>query len=61
MWLYPWSALVALAGWVYVAMTPAQGRFAGTALVLLVAGIVAYLLRARAAKEWPMQAPEELS
>jgi len=53
MWLYPVPALVALAGWIYVALTPAQLHYVGAALVLLAAGVAAYLLRARQRQEWP--------
>jgi amino acid transporter len=54
MWLYPWPALVALAGWVYVALTPAQRQFVWEGAILLAAGVVTYLLRARVVREWPV-------
>jgi len=54
MWLYPWPALVALAGWVYVALTPAQRQFVWEGAILVAAGLGAYLLRARVVKEWPL-------
>ncbi|HEV2175824.1 MAG TPA: APC family permease [Terriglobia bacterium] len=54
MWLYPWPALVALAGWIYVALTPAQRPFVWEGAILMAAGVVAYLLRARVVKEWPL-------
>ena len=53
MWLYPLPALIALAGWIYVASTPEQRGYLGTAVVLLVAGLAAYLLRARVVGCWP--------
>jgi hypothetical protein len=53
MWLYPIPALVALTGWIYVAATPEQRQYLGTALVLLLLGLGAYLLRANAAGWWP--------
>jgi hypothetical protein len=53
MWLYPLPALIALAGWIYVASTPEQRGYVGTAVVLLVAGLAAYLLRARVVGCWP--------
>ncbi len=53
MWLYPLPALVALVGWIYVAATPDQRQNLGTALILLVLGLGAYYLRARAVKIWP--------
>ena len=53
MWLYPLPALVALVGWIYVAATPDQRQNLGTALILLILGLAAYYLRARAVKIWP--------
>jgi amino acid transporter len=53
MWLYPVPAIVAAIGWVYVAITPDQRQNVGTAVLLLVLGIGAYFLRARAVKSWP--------
>ena len=53
MWLYPVPALIALVGWIYVAATPEQRQNIGTALILLVLGLGAYLLRARAVRIWP--------
>jgi amino acid transporter len=53
MWLYPLPGIVALIGWIYVAATPDQRQYLGTALVLLVVGLAAYLVRARSAKFWP--------
>jgi amino acid transporter len=60
MWLYPVPALVALVGWIYVAATPQQRQNLGTAAVLFLAGIVMYVLRAKAVKSWPF-APAERS
>jgi amino acid transporter len=57
MWLYPIPALVALVGWIFVAISPEQRRNIGVALILLSLGVIAYFLRAKAAKIWPfMQA-----
>jgi amino acid transporter len=53
MWLYPLPAIIALMGWIYVASAPEQRQNIGTALVLLVLGLGAYFLRARAVKIWP--------
>ena len=39
MWLYPVPALVALLGWIYVAATPDQRQYLGTAVLLLLLGI----------------------
>lgn len=58
MWLYPVPALVALAGWIYIAATPDQRQFVGTALVLLVVGLGAYFLRARTVGAWPFVSAE---
>jgi hypothetical protein len=59
MWLYPVPALIALVGWIFVAITPEQRRNIGAALVLLLIGLVAYFLRARVTKSWPLSASEE--
>ena len=61
MWLYPIPALIALLGWIYVATTPEQRQFLGTAIVLLLLGSVAYLLRARVVKSWPFARAEQRS
>ena len=61
MWLYPIPALVALAGWIYVAVTPEQRQYLGTALVLLLLGLGAYLFRANAAGWWPFVRTENQS
>jgi amino acid transporter len=55
MWLYPVPALVALVGWIYVAATPDQRQNLGTALILLLLGLGAYLLRAKVLKTWPFR------
>jgi amino acid transporter len=54
MWLYPIPALVALAGWICVAVTPEQRQNLGTAIILLVLGVGAYFIWARATKTWPL-------
>jgi hypothetical protein len=54
MWLYPSPAIVELAGWIYVATTPEQRQYLGTALLLLLLGIGAFLLRARAVNSRPV-------
>lgn len=61
MWLYPIPALVALVGWIYVAATPEQRQFLGTAVVLLLLGLAAYFFRARAARLWPFAPAENRS
>ena len=55
MWLFPVPALIALIGWIYVASTPDQRQYVGSALVLLVLGLGAFLLRARALRSWPLK------
>ena len=59
MWLYPVPALVALIGWIYVASTPDQRQYLGTALLLLVVGLIAYFVRAKILKLWPLEAGEQ--
>lgn len=58
MWLYPLPALIALAGWIYVAATPDQRQYIGSALALLFFGFVAFFLRATALKSWPVRRGE---
>lgn len=55
MWLYPLPALIALTGWVYVAITPDQRQNIGTAVVLMLVGTGAYLIRAKVISSWPWQ------
>lgn len=55
MWLYPVPALIALIGWTYVASTPDQRQYVGSAAILLIFGLVAYLLRAKASRAWPLE------
>ncbi|OLE11305.1 MAG: hypothetical protein AUG89_09995 [Acidobacteria bacterium 13_1_20CM_4_56_7] len=50
----PLPTIVALAGWIYVAATPDQRQYLGTAVILLLFGIGAFFLRARAVKSWPL-------
>ena len=61
MWLYPFPAIIALAGWICVAATPEQRHFLDTALVLLLLGLGAYFLRARALRSWPFAPAENRS
>lgn len=55
MWFYPFPAVIALIGWIYVAATPDQSQYLGTAIILLLLGIGVYLLRARAIQAWPLE------
>jgi amino acid transporter len=50
--LYPLPALVALIGWVYVAVTSGVHYLAFGGVILAI-GIAGFLLRARASEEWP--------
>ncbi len=54
MWLYPLPAIVALGGWVFILIASGL-RYILAGLALMAAGILAYLWRARRAKEWPFQ------
>ena len=54
MWLYPIPALLALTGFVYILISRQNfQREVFLALVLIVVGTAAYLLRARSRDEWP--------
>jgi len=55
MWLYPVPAIVALVGWTYVASTPDQRQYVQSAGILLVLGLIAYMLRARTLRSWPLE------
>ncbi|MBL8113782.1 MAG: amino acid permease [Acidobacteria bacterium] len=52
MWLYPLPAVIALSLWGFVLFSPEKG-FKMTGLVVVGAGLLVYLLRARSAAEWP--------
>jgi amino acid transporter len=56
MWLYPLPALIALVLWCFVLLSPERG-FKLTGLAVLAAGTIAYLVRARLARDWPFAAP----
>ena len=55
MWLYPLPALIALTGWIFVAITPDQRQYLGTAMILFFVGLGLYFLRARVMKLWPLE------
>ena len=59
MWLYPIPAIIALVGWTYVASTPDQRQYVGSAVILLGFGLGAYWIRARTSRSWPLQAEVE--
>ncbi len=52
MWLYPLPALVALGLWGFVLVSPEKG-FKVAGLLVIVAGVSAFLVRSRLAREWP--------
>ncbi len=56
MWLYPVPAIVAFVGWAYVFLTSGWA-YIGVGLATLVAGVVAFLLRARVSATWPFAPP----
>ncbi|HVH85207.1 MAG TPA: APC family permease [Terriglobales bacterium] len=54
MWLYPFPALLAIAGFVYILISRKNfQREVLVAIVLIVVGTAAYLVRARKHNEWP--------
>lgn len=55
MWLYPLPALIALVLWGFVLASPEKG-FKLTGIAVIAVGTSAFLLRARAAGEWPFSA-----
>ena len=54
MWLYPLPSVVALAGWIFVISTSGW-QYISAGLVVIAAGVSAYLWRARQTKEWPYE------
>ncbi len=52
MWLYPVPAFVAFGGWMFLLVTTDQKQLAYGACVLVL-GVVAFLLMAKAARRWP--------
>jgi len=54
MWLYPLPIIVAFAGWSYIIVT-SGAAYIFSGFGLLVAGIAAYLWRARHRAEWPWE------
>jgi hypothetical protein len=55
MWLYPVPAVVAFVGWGYVFLTSGWAYIA-VGLATMVAGVIAFLLRARVSATWPFAA-----
>ena len=56
MWLYPLPALVAFVGWAYIFLTSGWAYIA-VGVATLLAGIGAFLLRARIERSWPFTSP----
>ena len=52
--LYPIPALIALSGWIYIVASSGLRNF-GIGLGMAVAGIVAYLAKAKHGREWPFE------
>jgi hypothetical protein len=55
MWLYPLPAVVAMALWGYIVVSPEKGFKPAGAIVMGV-GLVLYLARAFAKRQWPWSA-----
>ena len=53
--LYPWTAMLAFAGWLYI-LVASGWQYIAAGIGLLAVGIGAYLLRARGTREWPFEA-----
>jgi amino acid transporter len=51
-WLYPIPSLLALAGWIYVYKSSGHTPIIFS-LVVLAAGVIAFLIWARTEREWP--------
>lgn len=54
MWLYPVPAVLAFVGWAYVFLTSGWGYIA-VGMATLLAGIAAFLVRAKLASTWPFE------
>ena len=56
MWLYPLPALAAIAGFIFILVSRRDFmREIRLALLLLVAGLLVYLVRAARSREWPFR------
>jgi amino acid transporter len=53
MYLYPLPVVIALAGWVFIVVS-AQARYILFGMCVLVAAVIAFLIRARSRSEWPL-------
>lgn len=52
---YPWPAVIALAGWIYIAFSSGL-EYVAIGLATVTAGAAAYFLKARHEREWPFRA-----
>jgi amino acid transporter len=55
MWLYPVTSIIAFAGWGFI-LAASGLKFILWGLALVAFGVIAYMWRARAQREWPFQA-----
>ena len=53
MYLYPLPAIIALAGWIFI-VASAEARYIWLGVGTLIAAVIAYLIRARSRREWPL-------
>jgi hypothetical protein len=53
--LYPLPAIIALAGWIYIALSSGW-RYVGIGLAMVAVGSVIYFLKAWHERNWPFQA-----
>ena len=52
MWAYPYTSIVAFGGWLFILLASGW-TYIAAGLGLLIAGIAAYLVRAKRVQEWP--------
>ncbi|MGH9430305.1 MAG: APC family permease [Terriglobia bacterium] len=61
MWLYPFPAWLALAGWIYIFLTPAfqpgGWKYMAYAALTIVAGLIFYLVMSQRKRIWPFAQP----
>jgi amino acid transporter len=57
--LYPFPAIVALAGWLYIVLS-SNGLHIIIGVAMAAAGVAVYLLQARGKQEWPFQAHDPI-
>jgi amino acid transporter len=50
--LYPWPAVIALAGWIFI-LVESGAVYVASGVAMLLIGIAIYLWRARGRSEWP--------